>query len=100
MGISEPKIRYTILEKKALSHTVISQWRFFVLFFWLKRHLTAGAKQEGGGGVQKIIPLPPPKKMLSVPLPTPAEKKVLTLLSASVERFGVSCIRDFFINEG
>ena len=62
MGISEPKIRYTILEKKALSHTVISQWHFFVLFFWLKRHLTAGAKQEGGGGVQKIIPLPPQKK--------------------------------------
>ena len=40
----------------------------------------------GGGGVRK-------KKLLAL---TPAETKILVLLSAAVERFGVSRIRDFF----
>ena len=33
--------------------------------------------------------------MLSAPFLTPAETKMLVLLSASVERFSVSCMRDF-----
>ena len=36
------------------------------------------------------------KKMLSAPLVTPAEKKILVLLSALVEIFGVSGMQDFF----
>ena len=34
--------------------------------------------------------------MLSAPFLTPAETKIPVILSASVERFGVSCMRDFF----
>ena len=37
------------------------------------------------------------KKMLSAPFLTPAETKMLVLLSASVERFGVSRMRDFYL---
>ena len=36
------------------------------------------------------------KKMLSVHFLTPAETKILELLSPSVERFGVSRMRDFY----
>ena len=41
----------------------------------------------GGGG----------KKMLSAPFLTPAETKISVLLSVSVERFGVSRMRDFYL---
>ena len=34
--------------------------------------------------------------MLLAPLLTPAGTQILVLLPASVERFGVSCMRDFF----
>ena len=46
-----------------------------------------GGREERGGNKQN-------QKMLSAPLSRPAEK-ISVLLSASVERFGVSCIWDF-----
>ena len=49
-----------------------------------------GAKKRGGG---------PTKKMLAAPLVTAMEneKKISMLLSASVKKFGVSRMRDFFL---
>ena len=48
--------------------------------------------RQGEGG--KFLCLA--KKILSASFLTPAEKNILVLLSASVERFGVSRIRDIF----
>ena len=45
---------------------------------------------------QSAPPPRPPKKMLSAPFLTPAETKILVLLSASVDRFSVSRTQDFF----
>ena len=60
-----------------------------IFSFLLKSSLGGGddGDKKGGGIV---------KKMLSVPILTPAETKISVLLSASVERFGVSRMRDFF----
>ena len=48
----------------------------------------ATEKKEGGGAGGK--------KMISANLATPAEKTVSVLISALVEKFGVSRMRDFF----
>ena len=47
----------------------------------------------GGVGGEKNLA----KKMLLALTLTPAETKTMVLLSASVERFGVSRMRDFYI---
>ena len=40
------------------------------------------------------------EKNATSPILTPAETKLSVLLSALVERFGVSCMRDFYIRHG
>ena len=53
----------------------------------------AATAAAGGGGVKNTNPL------VSATFLTPAETKILVLLSASVARFGVPCMRDFYINK-
>ena len=66
------------------------------IFFGLKSPLAAAAKtKRGGGGATKVL-LKKTKTAIS-PFNNASGKKVSVLLSASVERFSVSLIWDFFL---
>ena len=73
---------------------------FFHFFSFLFKSPLGGSKDNNDGGMWGGRGnLFFGKKMLSAALLAPAETKILMLLSASVERFGVPRMRDFSIRD-
>ena len=71
---------------------------FILLFLFLKTPwevAPAATTAVGGGYFNFFIFL---QKILSSPFLTPAETKILVLLSTLIERFCVSRMRDYFLN--